>query len=78
MDFAIGFGAGFVLVGTVTMQYGDIADKRWRAVLYEPVVALSAIVGMGEALAGFPGAAGYIIGSTLATAVAMYLRRRGV
>jgi len=77
MPFLAGLAAAFVLVLVVTIQYGDIADRRWRAVLWEPLVAGAAIIGMGEALTTVAGAAGYIVGSTVACAVALWYRRRG-
>ncbi len=76
MPFLYGFAAAFALVLLATLSYGDIADRRWRAVLWEPALAGAAIIGMGEALSSTWGMAGYIAGSTLATAVGIWLRRR--
>lgn len=74
-EFLLAFGASFALVLLATLQYGDVADRRWRAVIYEPFIAASAILGIGEALGGVPGYSGYIIGSTLACIIAVGARK---
>lgn len=76
IPFGIGLIASFVLVLVATLQYGDVADRKWRAIAWEPVIAFSAIVGIGEAIKSASGCVGYVIGSTLAAWLAMYIRRR--
>lgn len=74
----VAFMASFILVLACTLQYGDVADKRWRSVMWEPLIAGCSVLGIGAALNGpYPGLA-YIVGATAACALAVYLRRSGV
>jgi hypothetical protein len=77
MAFLAGFAAAFVYGVIVVLQLGDIADKRWRTVLWGPAVSAAALIGIGEGLSSRWGMAGYIVGSTLADLVGIWLRRRG-
>jgi uncharacterized membrane protein YjjB (DUF3815 family) len=72
------FLSSFLLVFFVTLQFGDIADKRWRAVAWEPLIAACGVVGIGTALQGLLPAFGYVVGSTAACTLAMYIRKEGL
>lgn len=72
------FFCSFFLVLLVTLQFGDIADKRWRAVAWEPLIAGCGVLGLGSALTGMGPALAYVVGSTLACALGMWARREGL
>lgn len=71
------FSSAF-LVLLVTLQFGDIADKRWRAVAWEPLIAACGVLGLGTALTGVWAALSYVVGSTVACALGMWARREGL
>ena len=76
MSFLIALVASFAFDVIVTLQFRHIAAGKLTAGLFQPLVALAAVIGFGEALDSAAGAAGYIVGSTVGTFAAMLVGRK--
>ena len=72
----LAFLAALVFTFVVTVQYGDIADRRYRAIIWEPIIAGSAAVGIMEVVKGWTNVVCYILGATVSCALAIWYMRK--
>lgn len=71
------FGAGFSIVFLVQTATGYVADRSYKVVAIQPLIALSWVLGTTAVVKGAAPAAAYIVGSTAGAGLAMFFRRRG-
>ena len=71
MSFVAAFVGGLALCFLATVQMGDVAIRRWRALAWAPLLLGASVLGMGGALEHWTGAVGYIVGGTAGDALAL-------
>ena len=75
-EFGLPFLAAFVLIALIQANTGFIADRSWWAVGTQPFIALAWCVGISGVVKGPLGVAGYVVGSTVGSALVAFWRIR--
>ena len=69
------FLAGFCIVFLIQLATGYVADRSYKVIAIQPLIALMWVIGTTSVVKGVLPSIGYIIGSTLGAGGAMWPRK---
>lgn len=69
--------AGGASIFCISQNAGHIADRSYKAILYQPLIAILWIIGIKAVVSGFWPCVAYVIGCTIGSTMSIILRKRG-
>lgn len=70
------FIAGLFIVFLIQLATGYVADKSYKVLAVQPLIALMWVIGTTSVVKGVGPSLSYILGSTIGAGFAMWIRRR--